>query len=74
MLKNMSMLYFMTLIQECRKSEAGEDEIDSSKPADEVPKVFTENFTEERATGEVELGNPVDKVKIPGEWRQCHQY
>ena len=61
MLENLSMLYLMTHPR-MRESEGGEDEIDTSIPTDEVPKVFTENFTEERATAKVDSTNPIDNI------------
>ncbi|XP_049414790.1 uncharacterized protein LOC125877580 [Solanum stenotomum] len=52
-----------------QESEAGEDEIKSSKSAEDISKMSTENITEEPATAEVELTTPADKINVPREWR-----
>ena len=48
--------------------------MDTSKLADEVPKVFTKNFPEYLTTTKVKSTNPVDKGKIPWEWRHNATY
>ena len=50
-----------------QESVEDEDEINTSKEADEVPKVFTKKFTKEPAIAVVDSTNPIDKGKIPKE-------
>lgn len=49
-----------------QESEISEDEVDSSKPAEDVQKMYTENLFEDPTTAEVESTTPADNLNIQG--------
>ena len=63
----------MTLIQECRKVKQVKMKL-IIETIRRGYKMFTENFTKEPTTVELESTNPIDKGKIPREWRHNATY